>query len=51
MLRFMLDTNICIYTIKNRPDGVPVSMVSVRLWNWMPCRFRGALQNSEKIVR
>ena len=22
MLRFMLDTNICIYTIKNRPDGV-----------------------------
>ena len=22
MLRFMLDTNICIYTIKNRPEAV-----------------------------
>jgi tRNA(fMet)-specific endonuclease VapC len=22
MLRYMLDTNICIYVIKNRPDGL-----------------------------
>jgi hypothetical protein len=23
MLRFMLDTDICIYVIKNRPAGLP----------------------------